>query len=66
MGYINDDIVDTANGLPYKCIHDDKETIDENEYVIRMAKTILTAFLKMLVMPCGAAFLTWLKERNGK
>jgi hypothetical protein len=33
MGYINDDIVDTVNGLSYKCHHDDKETIDENEYV---------------------------------
>jgi hypothetical protein len=44
MGYINDDIVDMVNGLPYKFHHDDKETIDENEYVIRIAKTILTAF----------------------
>lgn len=41
---INDDIVDRVNGLPYKCPHNDKETIDENKHVVRMTKSILTAF----------------------
>ena len=55
-----------VSGLPYKRLNDDKENIDEHKYVVRMAKTILTAFFKMLQMPYGAVFLMWLRERNGK
>lgn len=55
MGYITDDIVDTVNDLPYKRPECDKQNVNE-KYVVRIAKTILTAFFKMLQMPCGADF----------
>lgn len=44
IGYFDDDVVDTVNGVPYKWVHKDKNTSDKNKGVVWIAGTILSAF----------------------